>query len=131
MVQHCPGIRHRGGLCDLHWYANRWCCNLCVKAVILPCISLNACECHPNLLKHPVAITLIRIPGADTRAVMNASTPQSKMGLFDLELNDFSKVLCVLTVGLAFTLTALKVHLPLLSLFLCRAILPASTLMVV
>jgi len=45
----------------------------------------------------------------ETRAVMNASTPQSKMGLFDLELNDFSKVLFAMTVALALTLTALKV----------------------
>jgi len=47
--------------------------------------------------------------GVETRAVMNASTPQSKMGLFDLELNDFSKVLFAMTVALALTLTALKV----------------------
>ena len=46
--------------------------------------------------------------GTDTRSAMNASQPRNKMGLLDLELNTFSKILFALTLLLSVILTALK-----------------------
>ncbi len=47
--------------------------------------------------------------GAETRAVMNTSAPQSKVGVFDLEINHLSKVLFGMMVLLSFVMVLLKV----------------------
>eukprot|EP00474_Spongospora_subterranea_P000740 CRZ01198.1 hypothetical protein [Spongospora subterranea] len=46
--------------------------------------------------------------GSETRAVMNANTPSTKMGLVDLELNSISKLLFVMTIILAFVMVTMK-----------------------
>eukprot|EP01114_Cavostelium_apophysatum_P015341 TRINITY_DN4154_c0_g1_i1.p1 TRINITY_DN4154_c0_g1~~TRINITY_DN4154_c0_g1_i1.p1 ORF type:complete len:1093 (+),score=239.76 TRINITY_DN4154_c0_g1_i1:78-3356(+) len=53
-------------------------------------------------------IGLVMYTGKDTRSVMNTSTPSSKVGRLDLEINQLSKVLCVLLLALSFVMTALK-----------------------
>lgn len=53
-------------------------------------------------------IGIVIYTGADTRAVMNTSSPNSKVGLLDLEINRLSKVLCALLVILSFLMIALK-----------------------
>ena len=45
--------------------------------------------------------------GTETRAVMNTSTPSSKVGLLDLQLNHLSKILFAVLLTLSFTLIAL------------------------
>jgi magnesium-transporting ATPase (P-type) len=46
--------------------------------------------------------------GRETRSTMNASVPHAKMGKLDMELNSFSKVLFLMTLLLAASLTLLK-----------------------
>ncbi|CEO98647.1 hypothetical protein PBRA_006761 [Plasmodiophora brassicae] len=46
--------------------------------------------------------------GDETRSVMNANTPATKMGLVDLELNSISKLLFAMTVLLAFVMVTMK-----------------------
>lgn len=54
------------------------------------------------------ALGVVIYTGKDTRAVMNTSAPQTKVGLIDQELNTLSKILCVVVVALAVSLVALK-----------------------
>lgn len=53
-------------------------------------------------------IGIVIYTGRETRSVMNTSTPKTKVGLLDLELNRLSKVLFVFLVSLAFLLVALN-----------------------
>ena len=53
-------------------------------------------------------VGLVIYTGADTRAVMNTSHPATKVGMFDLEMNRFAKILFVFTLSLSFLLVALK-----------------------
>jgi len=46
--------------------------------------------------------------GRETRSVMNTSTPKSKFGLLDSELNNLTKILFILTASLAFAIVCLK-----------------------
>lgn len=55
-----------------------------------------------------VVLGLVVYTGKDTRAVMNTSHPGTKTGLLDLEVNKMTKILCVVTLGLAFLLIALN-----------------------
>ena len=43
------------------------------------------------------AIALVIYTGRDTRAVMNTSFPNTKVGLLDLEINRISKVIMLFT----------------------------------
>ena len=54
------------------------------------------------------ALGVVIYTGKDTRAVMNTSAPQTKVGLIDQELNTLSKLLCIVVVTLAISLVALK-----------------------
>jgi phospholipid-translocating ATPase len=51
---------------------------------------------------------LVIYTGKETRSVMNANLPPSKIGATDMELNDLSKVLFALTIALAAVLVLLK-----------------------
>ena len=54
------------------------------------------------------ALGLVIYTGRETRAVMNTSFPGTKIGQLDLELNSISKILCAVTLAMAFTLVALN-----------------------
>jgi len=54
------------------------------------------------------AIGVVIYTGRDTRAVVNTSSPTTKIGLIDQELNTLSKLLCLVVVALSVTLVFLK-----------------------
>jgi phospholipid-translocating ATPase len=54
------------------------------------------------------ALGLVIYTGCETRAVMNASQPISKVGLLDIEINNLSKALFVLAFVLSLILVALR-----------------------
>jgi len=53
-------------------------------------------------------IGLVLYTGRDMRAVMNTSSPQTKVGRLDLEVNTLAKVLCLLMLALSLMMTSLK-----------------------
>lgn len=53
-------------------------------------------------------IGLVVYTGRETRSVMNTSAPATKSGLIDNEINNLSKILCVLLFVLSFVMMALK-----------------------
>lgn len=55
-----------------------------------------------------IAVGVVIYTGKDTRAVMNTSQPDTKMGRLDLEVNRLSKILFVLTIILSLLLVALQ-----------------------
>ncbi|KAI0073208.1 phospholipid-translocating P-type ATPase [Panus rudis PR-1116 ss-1] len=54
------------------------------------------------------AIGLVVYTGPETRAVMNTSHPETKVGLLDLEVNRLAKILCAVTFALSLLLVALN-----------------------
>ncbi|KAF8154287.1 protein transporter [Crassisporium funariophilum] len=54
------------------------------------------------------AVGFVVYTGAETRAVMNTSHPETKVGLLDLEINKLSKILCAVTFALSLVLVALN-----------------------
>ncbi|KAJ8041253.1 putative phospholipid-transporting ATPase IIB [Holothuria leucospilota] len=54
------------------------------------------------------ALGVVIYTGRETRSVMNTSHPVSKIGLLDLEVNDQTKILFLLTVALAVSMTVLR-----------------------
>ncbi|KAH9002856.1 phospholipid-translocating P-type ATPase [Lactarius deliciosus] len=54
------------------------------------------------------AIGFVVYTGPETRAVMNTSHPQTKVGLLDLEINKLAKILCTVTFALSVALVALN-----------------------
>lgn len=52
------------------------------------------------------AIGFVVYTGPETRAVMNTSHPQTKVGLLDLEINKLAKILCAVTFALSVALVA-------------------------
>ncbi|KIO23507.1 hypothetical protein M407DRAFT_214524 [Tulasnella calospora MUT 4182] len=54
------------------------------------------------------AVGFIVYTGPETRAVMNTSHPETKMGLLDLEINRLAKILCAVTFALSVALVALN-----------------------
>ncbi|KAF8882850.1 hypothetical protein BD779DRAFT_1612401 [Infundibulicybe gibba] len=54
------------------------------------------------------AIGFVVYTGSETRAVMNTSHPETKMGLLDLEINKLAKILCTVTFALSLVLVALN-----------------------
>ena len=46
--------------------------------------------------------------GQDTRASMNTSHPDIKVGLVDLEINRLSKILAAVTLALSFIMVAMQ-----------------------
>lgn len=54
------------------------------------------------------AVGVVVYTGPETRAVMNTSDPQTKVGLLDLEINRLAKILCAVTFALSIILVALN-----------------------
>ncbi|KAH8077072.1 aminophospholipid-transporting P-type ATPase [Cristinia sonorae] len=54
------------------------------------------------------AVGFVIYTGPETRAVMNTSHPETKMGLLDIEINKLAKILCTVTFVLSFVLVALN-----------------------
>ncbi|CAL1698399.1 unnamed protein product [Somion occarium] len=54
------------------------------------------------------AIGFIIYTGPETRAVMNTSHPETKVGLLDIEINRLAKILCAVTFALSVLLVALN-----------------------
>ncbi|KZP33190.1 phospholipid-translocating P-type ATPase [Athelia psychrophila] len=54
------------------------------------------------------AVGFVVYTGAETRAVMNTSHPETKVGLLDLEINRLAKILCAVTFALSIILVALN-----------------------
>ncbi|KAH9914070.1 aminophospholipid-transporting P-type ATPase [Epithele typhae] len=54
------------------------------------------------------AVGFVIYTGAETRAVMNTSHPETKVGLLDLEINRLAKILCAVTFALSVVLVALN-----------------------
>ncbi|PFH50095.1 hypothetical protein AMATHDRAFT_4257 [Amanita thiersii Skay4041] len=54
------------------------------------------------------AIGFVIYTGSDTRAVMNTSHPETKVGLLDFEINKLAKILCTVTFVLSLALVALN-----------------------
>ncbi|ELU38737.1 phospholipid-translocating P-type ATPase, putative [Rhizoctonia solani AG-1 IA] len=54
------------------------------------------------------AIGMVVYTGKETRAVMNTSHPETKVGLLDLEINRVAKILCAVTFALSVLLVALN-----------------------
>jgi len=54
------------------------------------------------------AVGAVVYTGMETRSVMNNSSPRSKVGLLDMEINQLTKVLFAAVIGLAFVLMCLK-----------------------
>ncbi|KIJ34965.1 hypothetical protein M422DRAFT_181491 [Sphaerobolus stellatus SS14] len=54
------------------------------------------------------AVGFVIYTGAETRAVMNTSHPETKVGLLDLEVNKLAKILCAVTFALSIVLVALN-----------------------
>lgn len=54
------------------------------------------------------AIGIVVYTGVETRSAMNNSSPRSKVGLLDMELNQLTKVLFGAVIGLAFVMMTLK-----------------------
>ncbi|KAI0087560.1 protein transporter [Irpex rosettiformis] len=54
------------------------------------------------------AVGFVVYTGAETRAVMNTSHPETKVGLLDIEINRLAKILCAVTFALSLVLVALN-----------------------
>ncbi|KAG8899040.1 putative aminophospholipid-translocase, partial [Tulasnella sp. 417] len=54
------------------------------------------------------AVGFVVYTGPETRAVMNTSHPETKVGLLDLEINRLAKILCTVTFALSVALVALN-----------------------
>ncbi|KAI0056859.1 phospholipid-translocating P-type ATPase [Artomyces pyxidatus] len=54
------------------------------------------------------AVGFVVYTGPETRAVMNTSHPQTKVGLLDQEINRLAKILCAVTFALSLALVALN-----------------------
>ncbi|KAG9102404.1 putative aminophospholipid-translocase [Ceratobasidium sp. 370] len=61
-----------------------------------------------TVLAAGTAIGLVVYTGKETRAVMNTSHPETKVGLLDLEINRVAKILCAVTFALSVLLVALN-----------------------
>ncbi|TFK83591.1 aminophospholipid-transporting P-type ATPase [Polyporus arcularius HHB13444] len=61
-----------------------------------------------TVLAAGTAVGFVIYTGAETRAVMNTSHPETKVGLLDVEINRLAKILCAVTFALSFVLVALN-----------------------
>ncbi|KAJ1300648.1 hypothetical protein OPQ81_002297 [Rhizoctonia solani] len=61
-----------------------------------------------TVLAAGTAIGMVVYTGKETRAVMNTSHPETKVGLLDLEINRVAKILCTVTFALSVLLVALN-----------------------
>ncbi|BGP43367.1 Putative aminophospholipid-translocase [Rhodotorula kratochvilovae] len=61
-----------------------------------------------TVLAAGAAVGMVVYTGRETRAVMNTSTPGTKVGLLDHEINRLAKILCAVTFALSVILVALN-----------------------
>ncbi|KIY64966.1 phospholipid-translocating P-type ATPase [Cylindrobasidium torrendii FP15055 ss-10] len=61
-----------------------------------------------TVLAAGTAVGFVVYTGPETRAVMNTSHPETKVGLLDLEINRLAKILCAVTFVLSLVLVALN-----------------------
>ncbi|XP_064393299.1 probable phospholipid-transporting ATPase IIA isoform X2 [Halichondria panicea] len=61
-----------------------------------------------TVLASGCAVGVVIYTGGDTRSVMNTTTPRSKIGLVDLEINRLTKILFLATVVFSVAMLALK-----------------------
>lgn len=54
------------------------------------------------------AVGFVIYTGAETRAVMNTSHPETKTGLLEIEINRLAKILCAVTFVLSVVMVALN-----------------------
>ena len=54
------------------------------------------------------AIGFVIYTGSETRAVMNTSHPETKVGLLEIEINRLAKILCAVTFALSIVMVALN-----------------------
>lgn len=73
-------------------------------------------------------IGLVMYTGRETRSVMNTSTPATKVGLIDMEINRLSKILFVLLLLLSLLMTALKGFRGIWYIYYCRYLLLFSSI---
>nr|CAG8434925.1 14431_t:CDS:10 [Entrophospora candida] len=81
-----------------------------------------------TVLASGTAIGFVIYTGKDTRAVMNTSHPETKIGLLDKEINRLSKILFLVTLLLSFTLIALNNFRGLWYIYLCRFLILFSSI---
>ncbi|KAH7927189.1 phospholipid-translocating P-type ATPase [Leucogyrophana mollusca] len=74
------------------------------------------------------AIGFVIYTGSETRAVMNTSHPETKVGLLDLEINRLAKILCAVTFALSLVLVALNGFRGLWYLYVLRFLILFSSI---
>ncbi|KII90096.1 hypothetical protein PLICRDRAFT_53206 [Plicaturopsis crispa FD-325 SS-3] len=74
------------------------------------------------------AVGIVIYTGLETRAVMNTSHPETKVGLLDLEINRLAKILCVVTFALSFVLVALNGFRPHWYIYIFRFLILFSSI---
>ncbi|KAK7466492.1 putative aminophospholipid-translocase [Stygiomarasmius scandens] len=74
------------------------------------------------------AVGFIIYTGEETRAVMNTSHPETKVGRLDLEINMLAKILCLVTFALSLVLVALNGFRGLWYIYLFRFLILFSSI---
>ncbi|KIP06661.1 hypothetical protein PHLGIDRAFT_106736 [Phlebiopsis gigantea 11061_1 CR5-6] len=74
------------------------------------------------------AVGFVIYTGPETRAVMNTSRPETKVGLLDVEINRLAKILCAVTFALSFVLVALNGFRGLWYIFIFRFLILFSSI---
>ncbi|KIJ07873.1 hypothetical protein PAXINDRAFT_177648 [Paxillus involutus ATCC 200175] len=74
------------------------------------------------------AVGFVVYTGSETRAVMNTSHPETKVGLLDLEINRLAKILCAVTFALSVVLVALNGFRGLWHIYLFRFLILFSSI---
>ncbi|KAI1787404.1 aminophospholipid-transporting P-type ATPase [Ganoderma leucocontextum] len=74
------------------------------------------------------AVGFVIYTGSETRAVMNTSHPETKVGLLDVEINRLAKILCAVTFVLSFVLVALNGFRGLWYIYLFRFLIIFSSI---
>lgn len=78
------------------------------KALSVPLTIDNTAWANTVLASNVNLLAVVVYTGAQTRQAMSTTTPRSKTGLLDCEINDLTKILCALTLTLSIVLVALE-----------------------
>ncbi|KAL8661907.1 MAG: hypothetical protein Q9202_005189 [Teloschistes flavicans] len=78
------------------------------KAASAPLTIDNTAWANTVLASNATVLAVVVYTGAQTRQAMSTTPPRSKTGLLDCEINNLTKILCALTLGLSITLVALE-----------------------
>ncbi|KAI0758873.1 aminophospholipid-transporting P-type ATPase [Fomes fomentarius] len=74
------------------------------------------------------AVGFVVYTGSETRAVMNTSHPETKVGLLDSEINNLAKILCAVTFALSVVLVALNGFRGLWYIYILRFLIVFSSI---